>query len=254
MKIIRQAILISFAMPGLSGFAFSQNIPDLTDGFVRVDIAGSGGFDGLTSYIEPAQLTPQAQEIVANLPGRQLGFDYQRENETPKQEGEVYVVTSGVCNYRAATLIQPDSSAFFLTQTPEMVTFTREEAGIRHIFMDGRQHPSSGNWTPNGTGHSIGWYEEDELVVETIGLTAGGVTAGGYRTPETVLLERFSLSEDGDMLTINYTWTDPEIYVKPHNYEIYYERLPADFGYAYEIWCDAGDPNSGTSIFIPEQL
>ncbi len=234
--------------------AYAQDIPNLTDGFVRVDLEGSGGFDYLTDYIEPAKLTPEAQQIVANLPGRQLGFDYLRESETPKGEGEAYIVTSGVCNYRANTLLQPDSSAFFLTQTERMVILTREEAGVRHIYMDGRAHPELSGFTPDQLGHSIGWYEDGDLVVETVGLTPGGVIAGGYRTPNTVLTERYSLSDDDNRLTVNYTWTDPAIYVEPHSYEVFYERLPSEYAYAYESWCDSGDPLNRTSIIVPEQL
>ena len=63
-------------------------------------------------------------------------------------------------------------------------------------------------------------------MVETIGLTAGTVTAGGWRTPETRLTERYRLSADGQRLTIAYTWQDAKVYVKPHTYEIVAERTP----------------------------
>ena len=37
----------------------------------------------------------------------------------------------------------------------------------RVIYMDGRKHPE--DWIPSWTGHSIGWYEGDTLVVDTVG-------------------------------------------------------------------------------------
>ena len=37
----------------------------------------------------------------------------------------------------------------------------------RTIYMDGRTHPA--NLTPSYYGHSIGWWEGDTLVVDTIG-------------------------------------------------------------------------------------
>ena len=37
----------------------------------------------------------------------------------------------------------------------------------RTVFMDGREHPA--NLSPNNYGHSIGWWEGDTLVVDTVG-------------------------------------------------------------------------------------
>ena len=95
--------------------------------------------------------------------------------------------------------------------------------------------------------------ENGDLVVETVGLTPGNVTAGGRRSPETVLRERFQLSPDGKRLTITYTWEDPGIYVKPHSYRLFFERLP-EGSYAIEDWCDPSDPATRQSIVPPKQL
>ena len=62
---------------------------------------------------------------------------------------------------------------------------------MRHIYLDGRAHPSP--WTPTPAGHSVGRYEGNTLVVETTGFTPGGVPGGGVRTAETVLVERFEV-------------------------------------------------------------
>ena len=37
----------------------------------------------------------------------------------------------------------------------------------RQIFMDGRKHPAEP--IPTWYGHSIGWYENDTLVIDTVG-------------------------------------------------------------------------------------
>ena len=87
----------------------------------------------------------------------------------------------------------------------------------------------------------MGRFENGELVVDTIGIVPGGVVAGGYRTPETRLTERFILSANGSHLTIEYRWEDPKIYQTPHVYRYELDRLP-EGSYAFEQWCDASDP------------
>jgi hypothetical protein len=118
--------------------------------------------------------------------------------------------------------------------------------------MDGRAHPDLSRLTPTGVGHSTGRYAGGALVVETIGLATGNVTAGGWRTPETRLTERYSLSSDGKRLTITYTWEDSKLYVKPHTYQIVAERTPPG-SWAFESWCDSSDPSQRLSIVPPPQ-
>jgi hypothetical protein len=107
--------------------------------------------------------------------------------------------------------------------------------------------------TPTMYGHSVGRYEGNALIVETVGLTEGTVQGGGRRRPETRLTERFELSADGKRLTWTFTWTDPVLYARPHTYQYLFERLPED-SYAFETWCDSNDPLQKYSIVPPKQL
>jgi hypothetical protein len=222
--------------------------PDLEGGWVRLDLAGSGSFGGLTSTFTPARLTPAGAAMRVGRDPDDVDPDAR-----PHGPGEPYIVSQGGCGGPAGGGIEPNSAAMFLIQTGSEVVVTREGPGGRHIHMDGRAHPDLTRWTPTPTGHSVGRYEGAELVVDTIGLTPGGVSAGGRRTPETRLTERFRLSPDGKRLTITYTWTDPKLYQAPHTYSLEFERLPPG-GYAFEGWCDSSDPLQRQSIVPPEQL
>ena len=42
---------------------------------------------------------------------------------------------------------------------------------FRTIYMDGRSHPT--NLTPTYYGHSIGWWDGDSMVVDTVGYNEG---------------------------------------------------------------------------------
>ena len=253
--------IAAVALASVASSLAAQDLPDLTAGFVRVDLEGAGGFDGLTDHMQPARLTPRYQAVVDGgegddgPPGRRAQ-DYLRveSGAPPKGAGEAYVVREErLCNSSDGSVpLEPNSAAFFMTQTADMVVITREGAGIRRIYLDGRQHPA--DLEPTAMGHSVGRYSDGDLVVDTVGLTENArVTAGGYRTPQTHLGERFALSNGGQLLTITYTWMDSEVYLEPHTYSISFERLPTEYNYAVESWCDASDPLTGYSIVVPEQ-
>jgi hypothetical protein len=80
-------------------------------------------------------------------------------------------------------------------------------------------------------GDSIAHWEGDTLVADTIGLhPTRGVTSipgGGYRTDKSHLVERYKLIENGNVLSVTFTWTDPTVFAAPQTYEFRYYRLPA---------------------------
>ena len=228
-------------------------VPDLEGGWVRIDIDGSGSFNGLAAKFPRAVLTPAAQAAVAEQGKRaaQPRFDFARDPSKPRPAGEGYVVTDGNCSLPGG--VEPNSAAFHVVQSRDQVLIVRENPGLpRTIYMDGRAHPDLSRLTPTAVGHSTGRYDAGTLVVETIGLAQGNVTAGGWRTPETRLTERYRVSSDGRRLTTTYTWEDAKIYVKPHTYQIVAERTPPG-SWAFESWCDSSDPSQRLSIVPPAQ-
>ena len=140
-----------------------------------------------------------------------------------------------------------------IVQSPGQVVISYEMVhDTRVIYTDGRPHPAPGGWVPTGAGHSIGRYEGNVLVVESVGMTPGGVVGGGQRTAETKLTERFEVAPDGQSMTITYSWEDAKIFQKPHVYKYSFDRLPPG-SYAFEDWCDASDPIEKYSVTPPIQ-
>ena len=228
-------------------------VPDLSGGWLRID-TGSGSFDGTAQTIPTAELTAAGQAMVVRGDGRNV-IPQGAGSGPPNQAGEPYIVNNGACTPEGTggSAINPNSTAVFLLQSKDEVLMVREGPGGRRFHMDGRPHPDLARFTPSLYGHSTGRYERDALVVETVGLSEGGVQGGGRRRPETRLTERFALAPDGKRLTITYTWDDPELYARPHTYQYFFERLPED-SYALETWCDSSDPLQRQSIVPPKQL
>src|SRR5262249_47590162 len=86
----------------------------------------------------------------------------------------------------------------------------------REIYMDGRAHPVGDGLNPTYLGHSIGHWERDTLVVDTVGFNEG-TWLDYFGHPHTDMLhviERFT-RPDRDTLHFEATIDDPGAYTKP---------------------------------------
>jgi hypothetical protein len=84
----------------------------------------------------------------------------------------------------------------------------------RTIYLDGRPHPK--NLQPSYYGHSIGHWEGDTLVVETVGFNERSWIdrAGTPHTTQLKFIERFTRT-DHDSLKYEVTIDDPGAYTAP---------------------------------------
>jgi hypothetical protein len=100
-----------------------------------------------------------------------------------------------------------------IIQTPkEVVLFVAGRT--RHIWLN---VPHSKNPKPSWYGESVGHYEGNTLVVDTIGFN-DKTFVDSYRTPHTDKLhvvERFSLADNGQTLKVEFTVDDPGTFYKP---------------------------------------
>ena len=100
-----------------------------------------------------------------------------------------------------------------IIQLPTMVQLTAMfNNSIRWIFTDGRPHPPEDLIVYNHNGHSIGRWEGDTFVVETIGMTSDHhwVQAGVPTGENLRIVERIRLEEDGQAFNIEFSMTDPD--------------------------------------------
>jgi hypothetical protein len=102
-----------------------------------------------------------------------------------------------------------------IIQTPkEVIELFEYDHMVRHIFIDGRKHPA--DVTPSYNGHSIGHWEGDTLVVDTIGLN-GKMWLDRVGHPDSDqmhILERIHRVDD-KTLQVDFTFDDPKSYLKP---------------------------------------
>jgi hypothetical protein len=105
-----------------------------------------------------------------------------------------------------------DGAVNRITQTPDTVTLEYGQYGFtRTIHLNMAQHPAT--LEPSRAGHSIGRWENDVLVVDTVGFAPGVLSPPVMHTDRLHVVERFSLDPAGPTLLRSYTAEDPQYFV-----------------------------------------
>ena len=112
-------------------------------------------------------------------------------------------------------LLAPMTQAMYIIQAPnEVVMILASKVEVRHIHLTDKH---SANVKTSWYGESIGRYDGDALVVDTIGMD-DRTRIDGFATPHTTQLhvvERFHLIEDGKVLEVNVHVEDPGAFTMP---------------------------------------
>jgi len=128
-----------------------------------------------------------------------------------------------------------------ILEAPDRIVLKPENSALpRRIFIDGRGHPE--DLEPSWMGHSIGSWDGDVLVVDTVGTNGktramngvgsnAGVSSedGRPRLPvsdQLHLVERFRIVADSEILEDEMTINDPKAYTSPFTVKHYWQRRP----------------------------
>ena len=105
----------------------------------------------------------------------------------------------------------------------------------RTIWLNQRGHsvdavPSAANLKDQAMptmGNSIGWYENDTLVIETLAYSRGYVTTLGRAIPQSAAMRSIErLYRDGDRLAIEVTYIDPIVFQEPLTRAYRFKKSP----------------------------
>jgi len=185
---------------------------------------------GVPGGPQPVTYDP-AHRYVPNGSGEQSTFrvaDVNNSNLTDFAKAELKksndLVLSGFAMYAResrcwmtgvpAYLLNPAQPTFILQEPKKITMMWQMDQQVRHIYMD---VPHSANPKPSWYGESVGHWEGDTLVVDTIGQNTK-TFIDNYRTPHTDKLhvtERFHLIEGGAKLQADITIEDPGALKQP---------------------------------------
>lgn len=123
-----------------------------------------------------------------------------------------------------------------ILQNPDRLAILWESNNIFHVvFTDGRDHPK--DLEPSWMGHSVGKYEGDTLVIDSVGFNGKTWldTAEHPSSDALHVIERIHYL-DPQHLSYQVTWDDPKTYTKPvNNTRIFTRMKPGQE--LMEYWC-----------------
>lgn len=139
-----------------------------------------------------------------------------------------------------------DPSVIYYMQSPfpmeiyqgrDMMVFKMEYFDmVRIIFMDGRSHPPA-DAPHTKSGHSIGHWEGNTLVVDTTHISSGTIMNNGLNHSENIhMVERYRMSGDGETLWATQVYDDPEVFEGLAARYMAWRKVPGEYIYPYE--CD----------------
>jgi len=141
------------------------------------------------------------------------------------------------------------AESMYMIQTPkEIVMIHQADNQTRHIYMN---VPHSARPSPSWYGESVGRFDGDELVVDTVGLNDKTFVDDRYsvlHTTQLHVIERFKLMDEGRMLQVSFTVEDPGAFNAPWSGVVRYQhaRAPATL---FEEPC-AENNNENLSSFV----
>jgi hypothetical protein len=179
------------------------NLPDFT-GVWEIPMGGPAA-----RVTNPAVGIPSLGQTVLSLTPEYAAKEKELRASAPEDNDSANCLPPGMPGIMA----QPYPMEFLLT--PGQVTIVIEAYSmVRHIYTDGRPLPEDPD--PNFFGTSVGHWEGDTLVVQTVGFSA--MTEIEPHVPHSEkmqIVERFRLV-DPDTMSIQTTLTDPVALTVPY--------------------------------------
>lgn len=147
------------------------------------------------------------------------------------------------CNLLGMPFVMDSGRPLDIRQGRTAVIIVPENAsGPRYLYLDRSTHIGDDVFDPTSYGDSVAHWEGDTLIVDTRGFHpdhgVAAIPGGGYRTATSRLVERYRLLENGSILDVVFTWTDPKMFRTPHTYEFRYYRVAADYEPRTWMPCD----------------
>lgn len=117
----------------------------------------------------------------------------------------------------------------YIFQMPDRIVMINQgNTEVRHIYLN---VPHTQNPKPSWYGDSIGRYEGDELVIDTIGFNDKTFVDESFNLPHTTQLhvvERYKLSDEGKALEVTFTIDDPGAFNAPWSGIVRFRRTTSE--------------------------
>jgi hypothetical protein len=200
------AVIVPMATLAQSDASSQSTRPDQS----YADLAELPDFSGLWEIARGGAFLPDTPKLMPEYAAR--AADY----EARQSRGDIEDTPAANCVPPGLPVIMWEPYPFEFLFTPGKITIMLEAySQWRQIFTDGRGHPEAP--APTFHGHSIGHWDGDTLVVETVSIsteTPLGRNYGARHSDRMRIVERMRLAET-DLLEIQTTIHDPVALAEP---------------------------------------
>jgi hypothetical protein len=129
------------------------------------------------------------------------------------------------CNWGFPAIMDSPYSQFELVVLPEQTLFIPVElSSTRQIFTDGRAHPLKEDLWPTTIGDSIGHWEGQTLIVDTIARKAGPIFLRNVLSDQAHFIERIRLIDKTRLVDVM-TIEDPIALMAPWQVTLTYRKI-----------------------------
>jgi hypothetical protein len=247
--------LLAYVDGGAAPFSISGNSLELSidtrDGGGRLlayELTGGANDGGLAGNLQPPLAAPQgswrAERIIEAPKGAPRPVDFSGIwSRTSSGTAKVHLDFTAAAQASADRYDYIDDPALRcvspglvrvsgwpypveIIQTADQVTILYESfREVRRIHLDGRGYPE--NLPHRSMGYSLGHWEGSTLVVETENISAGFVDLNGQPISEDArIVERMSMTEDGQSMRSELTLYDPDNYKRPITRHRAWQKTP----------------------------
>jgi hypothetical protein len=161
---------------------------------------------------------------ISNPNLKQWVKDAMKKDNDEITRGKIAFTANSSCRPSGVPAFMLMPGPFYILQAPTKVIMIEEQTyKSRHIHLN---VPHSTNPKPSYYGESVGFYEGDSLIVDSIGFNTKTVV-DSFRTPHTEKLhvtERWHLIDGGNTLEVNIAVEDPDTFYRPWQTYQRYQR------------------------------
>ncbi len=261
--VLAAAILaaLSTGCAGATGVSSSSSgLPDWSGEWQQVGATPNpdGGFDdSLSKVLKEMDWSPPMK------PALRAKVDEIDAAERKEMEAVLHGANPGgavvACTFGYPAIMLDSPLMFEVVTSPQETALIFSSREIRTVYTDGRQHPGKDDLWPTAWGDSIGHWEGQTLVIDTIAVTApagfgahegtpvlafGGIEQSlliTFLSPQAHFIERLRMT-DKNHLRDDMTVIDPVNFTKPWHLTRTYERVTTIHRMVYED-CEGSDRN-----------
>ena len=185
------------------------------------DLSGLWEAQGFFFQVPNPPVLPETRELLDGYQEKMRG-------------GQIVYTGWTSCRPGAANAMVMTMNTIAILQTDDEVILLYEEPRMQRRIQLGGEHPEE--LEPSYLGHSVGHWEGDTLVVDTVGYN-GNFELDAFALPTSTAMhtvERFTKSADGNRIDIHITFEDPEYYAEPFSVERAWAETDKRHQYDYD--------------------